>query len=79
MLEMLDSRYLLIYFQQTQKSYCISSFLFLFISNTFFILPVVKENTRVNPALSIPAGTPRTPLKIIIDIPPLVANKTIKP
>ena len=53
-------------------------FLFLVISNSFFIIPVVKENTRVKLALPIPTGTPITLVKEIIDNPPLVADKTIK-
>ena len=44
----------------------------------FFIIPVVKENTRVKLALTIPAGAPVTLAKEIIDTPPLVADKTIK-
>ena len=44
----------------------------------FFIIPVVKENTRVNLGLPIPAGEPVTLAKEIIDTPPLVADKTIK-
>ena len=52
-------------------------FLFLVISKTFFIIPVAKENTRVKLTLAIPAGTPITFAKEIIDIPPLVAE-TIK-
>ena len=52
-------------------------FEFIVISNTFFIIPLVKENTRLNLALAIPAGTPITLAKEIIDTPPLVAD-TVK-
>ena len=53
-------------------------FLFLVILNNFFIIPVVKENTRVKLALAIPTGTPITLAKEIMDTPTLVADKTIK-
>ena len=53
-------------------------FLFLVISKTFFIIPVARENRRVNLALTIPARSPITITKEIIDTPPLVADKTIK-
>ena len=53
-------------------------FLFLMIFNNFFIIPVVKENTRVKLALAIPTGTPITLAKEIMDTPTLVADKTIK-
>ena len=46
--------------------------------NSFFIIPVVKENRRVKLDLLIPAGTPITLVKEIIDTPPFVAGKTIK-
>ena len=53
-------------------------FLLLFFSfNIFFIIPVVKENTKVNLTLITPAGIPITFVKEIILIPALVANKTI--
>ena len=44
--------------------------------NNLFIIPVVKESTRVK--LAIPAGAPRTLAKEIIDTPPLVVDETIK-
>ena len=53
-------------------------FLFLVILNIFFIIPVVKENTRLKLALAIPTGAAIILAKEIIDIPPLVADKTIK-
>ena len=52
--------------------------LFLVIPNSFFIIPVVKENTRVKLALAIPTGTPTILVKEIIDTHPLVADKTTK-
>ena len=39
--------------------------------NNFFIIP----NTRLELALAIPTGTP---IKLVIDIYPLIADKTIK-
>ena len=51
-------------------------FLFLVSFNSFFIIPVVKENTKVRFALIIPAGIPITFVKEILAIPPLVADKT---
>ena len=42
------------------------------------MIPVVKENTRLKLALDIPTGTPILLVKEIVDIPPLVADKTIK-
>ena len=53
-------------------------FYFLLFVTVFFIISVVKENTRVKLALAVPAGTPITFSKEIIDAPPLVADKTIK-
>ena len=53
-------------------------FFFLVICNNFYIIPVVKENTRVKIALANPAAIPITLVKEIILIPPLVADKTIK-
>ena len=52
-------------------------FFFLVSFNSFFIIHVVKENTKVRLALIIPAGVPITFLKEIILIPPLVADKII--
>ena len=49
------------------------------VSNNFFMILVVKENTRVKLALAIPAGAPVTLAKEKIDTPPLVADKIIKP
>ena len=53
-------------------------FFFLVTFNNFFIIPVVKENTRVKLALAIPAEIPIALVKEIILVPPLVADKTIR-
>ena len=53
-------------------------FLVLVVVNNFFIIPVAKENTIVNPSLAIPTGTPATVAWEIIQMPPVVALKTIK-
>ena len=53
-------------------------FFFLFIFNSFFIIPVVKENARVKEALASTAGIPITFVKEIILIHADVADKTIK-
>ena len=52
-------------------------FFFLVSFNSFFIIPVVKENTKVRLALITPAGIPIKFVKEIILIPPLVADKKI--
>ena len=50
--------------------------LFFFVTfNSFFIIDVVKENTKVKLALAIPAGIDITLVKGIILIPPDVADK----
>ena len=53
-------------------------FFFLVTFNNFFVISVVKENTRVKDVLFNPAGTPITLVKEIILIPPDVPDKTIK-
>ena len=53
-------------------------FYFLLYSIIFFMIPVVNENIRLKIAFAIPAGAPVILVKEIIDIPPLVADKTIK-
>ena len=42
------------------------------------MIPTVKENARLKFALVIPTGVPIMLEKQMIDIPPLVADKTIK-
>ena len=42
------------------------------------MIPVVKENIKVKLALAIPTGAPIALAKEIVDIPPPVADKTIK-
>ena len=51
---------------------------FLFISNNFVIIPVVKENIKLEFALAIHTGAPIILANKMIDIPPLVADKIIK-
>ena len=53
-------------------------FLFLVVLNNFFIIPVAKENTIVNPALAIPTGAPTTVAWETIQTPPVVVEKIIK-
>ena len=53
-------------------------FLFLFILNNFFRIPVIKENIKRKFSLAIPAGALIRLPKGIIDILPLVADKIIK-
>ena len=72
MLEIFEFRYYLIV--SIIFSLC---FFFIIIFNTFSIIPVVKENTRVKLAFAIPGGTPITLAKETIDIHPLVPDKTI--
>ena len=50
-------------------------FFFIVTFKKTFIIPVVKENTRVKLALAILAGIPITLVKKIILIPPLAADK----
>ena len=40
--------------------------------------PVVKEKPKLKLALAIPTGPPIILEKVTIDIPPLIADKTIK-
>ena len=42
------------------------------------MIHVVKENIKLELALAIPTVTPITLVKEVIDIPSLVADKTIK-
>ena len=44
----------------------------------FFTNPVVKEKAKLKLGLAIPTGAPVMLEKEIIDIPPLVADKSIK-
>ena len=53
-------------------------FWFVLIFNNFFIIFVVKENTRLKLILAIPSRTPIILEKEIINIPPLVTDKTIE-
>ena len=53
-------------------------FLFLIIFSTFLIIPVVIDKIKVKLALAIPTGPATILVDEIIDIPLLVALKTIK-
>ena len=53
-------------------------FWFVLIFNNFFIIFVVKENTRLKLILAIPSRTPIILEKEIINIPALVTDKTIE-
>ena len=53
-------------------------FLFLVMLSNFLTIPVVRETIKVNLALAIPTRAPATLAKEMIDVPPLVALKTIK-
>ena len=46
--------------------------------SNFSTIPVVRETIKVNLALAIPTRAPATLAKEMIDVPPLVALKTIK-
>ena len=52
---------------------------FLVIFINFLSIPVVREKNKVRLALATPAGTPTIVVNEIIDTPPLVTLKTIKP
>ena len=56
------------------------SFFYFLLFLSLFTIPIVKENTRVKLVLAFPMGTPITLAKAkeVIDIPPLVADKTVK-
>ena len=51
---------------------------FLAVLNNFFVIPVVREKSKVRLALAIPTGAPTILVNKIIDTPPLVALNTIK-
>ena len=53
-------------------------FLFLVIFINFLTIPVAREKIEVKLALDIHAGAPTIFVNEIIDIPPVVALKTIK-
>ena len=67
-----------ILFKQALQSYCFF-FIFLVVFNTFFIIPAVRENTGAKLALGIPAETPITLAKEIIDSPHFLQIKPLKP
>ena len=45
--------------------------------NNFLVIPIVIETIKVKLALPIPTGAPIVVVNEIIDIPPVVALKTI--
>ena len=53
-------------------------FLFRITFNNFFTIPAEIENARLKLALSIPTGAPITVANGVIEMLPLVADKTIK-
>ena len=53
-------------------------FLFLVIHSNFLIISVVREKIRVKLALAIPTGAPTTLPDEMMEVPLLVALKTIK-
>ena len=53
-------------------------FSFCVIFNNVFKIPVIIEHAKLKLALAIPTGAPITVANDAIDIPPLVADKTIK-
>ena len=46
--------------------------------NNFLIIPVIREKIKVELALAIPTGAPKTLVKGMIDTPPVAALKIIK-
>ena len=52
-------------------------FFFIAVLSNFLMIPVVIEKIKVKLALTIPTGTPIVLVNEIIDIPPVVAFKTI--
>ena len=52
-------------------------FLFLVVFNSFFTIPVVIENARLQLALIIPTGAPITVANDAIEILTVVTDKTI--
>ena len=52
-------------------------FFFIVVLNNFLMIPVVIEKNKVKLALAIPTGAPIVVVNEIIDIPPVVALKTI--
>ena len=53
-------------------------FSFLVVFNNFFTSPADKKNVRLRLALAIPTGVPITAANNTIEMPPVVADKTIK-
>ena len=53
-------------------------FFLIFVVFVFFAIPMIIENEKITLALAIPTGLPVTVSNYAIDIPPFVADKTIK-
>ena len=53
-------------------------FLFVVGFNNFFTIPVVVKNEKLKLALAIPTVAPMTVANDAIDIPPILADRTIK-
>ena len=72
-----DSRVSILFNLLLARSTILLCFFFLFfvISKNFLFIPVAKVNARVKFAVAIPAGTPITRAKEILDTPPLVVEK----
>ena len=52
-------------------------FLFVVVFNSFFTIPVETENARVKLALATPTGAPVTITNDVIEMIPVVTDKTI--
>ena len=51
-------------------------FLFLVVFNSFFIIPVEIENARLKVSLIIPTGAPITVADYVMEMLPVVTDKT---
>ena len=60
------------------KEFYYASFFYFLSLLRLFYYSCCQKKARVKFALAIPAGTPKTLAKKVIDTPPLVADKTIK-
>ena len=58
----------------------LSGFFFLLLAmlSNFFIIPVVREKTKVKHGSVIPIGAPTRLIDVKIQTPPLLAERTIK-
>ena len=53
-------------------------FLFRVVFDKFSIIPVEIENAKLKLALAISTGAPLTVANYVIDMPPVVADQTVK-